>query len=201
LQPHCIYTGNVPLILSGQLGETVKKEVKLKGYHVSFLILNGQDYGSLQSRRRLFIVGLSDKIASGQLSEPPKIKCIVTFEELLEHQPIRKTISENRSKLIHACVAKHPEKIFWPVHTVNSDFRNGKAGHSHVPTLTRNSRGIYWVPGKIRTTVREMLRIQGVPDSFKFPDGLSYTSCSTIIGNGMCVYTSKALLKHIFSPR
>ena len=150
---------NVPLILSGEWGETVKKEVKLKGCHVSFLISNGQDYGSLQSRRRLFIVGLNDKIASGQLSEPPKIECIVTFEELLEHQPIRNTISENRSKLIHACVAKHPEKIFWSVHTVNSDFRNGKAGHKHVPTLTRNSRGIYWVPREIRTTVREMLRI------------------------------------------
>jgi len=46
--------------------------------------------------------------------------------------------------------------------------------------------------------VREELRLQEFPDTFKFPEGMSDTVCRQLIGNSMSVTVLKTLFEQIF---
>ncbi|MHB1687811.1 MAG: DNA cytosine methyltransferase [Ignavibacteriaceae bacterium] len=55
-----------------------------------------------------------------------------------------------------------------------------------------------------RISVREALRIQGVPDEYILPEGLSMTKKFKMIGNGVPVPLSHAVaeaLKNFISPQ
>jgi site-specific DNA-cytosine methylase len=64
--------------------------------------------------------------------------------------------------------------------------------------LTRRGGGAYWSGAHILSTVREELRLQGFPDSFRFPEGLSESACRGLSGNSMSVNVLRALFKQIF---
>ena len=64
---------NVPGLLSidkGNLFESIVKDFENLGYHVNFEILNSNDYGVLQTRKRLIVIGnLNHKVDFSQLKK------------------------------------------------------------------------------------------------------------------------------------
>lgn len=182
--------------------EAMKKRFEaLHSYHVTIFKLNARDYGSLQHRKRLYFVGIRQDVAQQPLLRviPLHGKQNQTFEkDIFEKQAIRRKMSPVRARFLHGCTKNIPYPVFMSLY----DTRRGCEVYKLPPCLTRRGVGLFWSgKGGIVTTVREQARLQGIPDTFKFPEGMSDTTCRQLIGNAMSVDTLRALfasiLKHI----
>ena len=65
------------------------------------------------------------------------------------------------------------------------------------PTLTRRGEGIYVSGRNIVLTLREEMRLQGIPEWFSFPEGISDRQASGLVGNSMSVDVLKALFREL----
>lgn len=187
-------------------GGNILKRIKrhllgLGDYHLSLLDLDSRDYGSLQRRRRLFFVGVRSDRAPGPLLDvfpttgrvpPPH-----SFQkDILEKNAQRRTLSPGRRRFFERCASERPFPIFM-------GFRNSRSCNfvSDVPPcLLRAQGGLYWSgKGGILTTTREDARLQGIPDSFEFPEHLPDTTRRELIGNAMSVHCLRALLSDLLA--
>lgn len=186
---------------NGKYFEIIKKKLEaLQSYHITIFKLNARDYGSIQNRKRLYFVGIR-----GDAAQQPLLQVVPvhgrnqTFEkDILEKQAIRRKLSPVRAQFLHGCTKNLPYPVFMSL----TDTRHGCQVTKLPPCLTRSGIGLFWSgKGGIVTTVREQARLQGIPDTFKFPEGMSETVCRQLIGNAMSVDTLRALfasiLKHI----
>lgn len=177
-----------------RLQQHLRKECQSR-YHLVSHVMNTKDYGLPQNRERVYIIGLRKDIAREPLSRPKPKKLKIKFEDIMEKQASRRTINPRMQQRYDACSKQLPlSSCFMPV----SILRMKCSGSSLPPTLSKEGRGIYWSRKKIMTTVREELRLQGFPDTFKFPEGMSHTVCRQLIGNSMSVNVLKALFKQVF---
>ena len=163
-------------------------------YHLVTHKMNTKDYGAPQNRERMYIIGLRNDIARKPLSCPKTKPLKIKFEDIMEKRAQRRAISPKMQQRYDKCSKQIPLSSFMPV----SILRMKCCGSPLPPCLTRRGEGIYWSKRNILTTVREELRLQGFPDTFKFPEGMSGTVCRQLIGNSMSVNVLKALFKQIF---
>ena len=164
-------------------------------YHLASHVMNTRDYGVPQNRERVYIVGLRRDVARKPLSLPKARPLTMKFEDIMEKRVPRRVISPKMRQQYDACAKRlHLLSVFMPV----SILRMKCTGSSIPPTLSKEGRGLYWSKEKILTTVREELRLQGFPDTFAFPEGMSDTVCRQLIGNSMSVNVLKALMNQIF---
>lgn len=140
-------------------------------YNVTYAVLNAADYGVPQTRRRLFIVGRAD--APAALPEPPHHRHI-TMGEALGWGEVQVQTREPAGDING-----------WPhlAGTVSLQRRNNNAPPVDVlafpsPTVTVSAFGVsQWniydtrgpEPVRIKPTVSDVAKIQGLPGSWTFP--------------------------------
>lgn len=171
-KPKAFILENVKQLVGHDQGKTLKvilDTLEGIGYHVRYSVLNALDFGLPQKRERVIIVGHRQNIL---FSFPSPIRPFKPLTEILEderHIDLKHFASDHirnkrRSKHISAY---HP-----------SIWHENKAGNicSYPFSCALRAGASYnylLVNGERRLTPREMLRLQGFPDSYMIavPDG------------------------------
>lgn len=201
LEPEYFVFENVVGILSSKKGEVIEtikeifqdeKNFLHGGYHLSINLVNANDYGVPQARKRVIILGSHHKIdfkelekktresLSGQLKE--RFRPGLTVRDAI-YDVMDRTDLPNNTPSVHKGVAvqrmhKIAAKQNWTVldediHSVHSGAYGRLDWDSPATTITTRfdtpSAGRYIHPVYDRTiTPREAARIQSFPDDFVF---------------------------------
>ena len=99
--PKIVIFENVKGILTHDKGETFKivlEEFKQLGYHIEYEVLNALDYGSVQRRKRLFLIASKEKL-SFFLKDIKRKTSTIHFEELLEDDVPEKYWIQQKSRM------------------------------------------------------------------------------------------------------
>ena len=146
---------------NGRTLEVILETLKGLGYHVFHKVLNALDYGLPQKRERVIIVGHKEPIG---FEFPEKQKNYTPLSEILEASADESFYLSDRIR--EKRQAAHQSKHF------PSIWHENKAGNiSSYPYSCALRAGASYnylvVNGERRLTPREMLRLQGFPDSYK----------------------------------
>lgn len=163
-RPSAFILENVKMLVGHKGGQTFKRIIKTLeslGYFVDYKILNALDYGLPQKRERIFTVGF---VKPMHFVWPSKITNRTTLTQILEKDIDVKFIASDYIKNKRA--EKH-RPIEFP-----SIWHENKAGHiSSYPyscaLRAGASHNYLLVNGERRLTPREMLRLQGFPDTYE----------------------------------
>ena len=202
-KPTAFFLENVKNLHGHDQGRTFKiilETLSELGYHVRHAVLNTMKYGNLpQNRERIYIVGFRDKDVATAFEFPQPVELTVRVTDLLE-----KSVADRyyySGKPLYPRLVKDVN-TFGTVYQWRRQYvRENKQGV--CPTLTANmGTGGHNVPiildnqGIRKLTPRECARLQGVPDTYKFPqisDALIYKQ----VGNSVSVPVIGAIAKQI----
>jgi len=171
-QPKAFLLENVRHLTTHDRGKTfqvILDRLEDLGYFVHYKILNGLNFGVPQKRERIIIVGFKEnypfKFPNNGLSKPKSITDILEPENKIEKKHF---ISDSFKKKLEKLL-KEQGKNYKKGITI---WHQNKSGNiSMLPyscALRANASYNYLlVNGKRRLTPREMLRLQGFPDTFK----------------------------------
>lgn len=164
-RPPAIVLENVKQLATHNKGQTLSRILEVLnslGYWTDYRILNALDFGLPQKRERIVIVAIKGSVKSFQW--PSAKKPMTYLSEILEKNPdSRHFVSERIKWSRHKA---HTPKV------TPSIWHENKSGNvsSHPYSCALRAGASYnylLVDGKRRLTPREMLRLQGFPDSFK----------------------------------
>ncbi|MDX2305581.1 MAG: DNA (cytosine-5-)-methyltransferase [Microscillaceae bacterium] len=190
-QPYAFLLENVKQLQSHDKGRTFKiilDKLKELGYFVHYTILNALDFGLPQKRERIIIVGYKDnlffKFPKSKGTHKPLSEILEPENEIAKKYYASKDIIEKRLNRL-----KNPP--FFP-----SVWHENKGGNISVLPFSCALRagGSYnylLVNGNRRLSEREMLRLQGFPESFKIV--VSYTAMRKLTGNSVAIPVIKAV--------
>lgn len=167
--------------------ETLRDEL---GYYVEYRVLNALDYGLPQKRERILIVGSDQPF---DMHWPDPVKNGKTLDDILEQDVPSKYYA---SKDIVAKRRKAHTSLYKP-----AIWHENKSGNiSSYPFSCALRAGASYnyllVDGERRLTPREMLRLQGFPDSFK----IVVSDCQTRkqAGNSVPIDMIEAVMGEFF---
>ncbi len=192
-RPRAFLLENVKTLRGHDKGRTLRKILKTLrglGYAVDCRVLNALDFGLPQRRERIWIAGFQDSSAMKRFKWPEGGVPMRALDDLLEKDvPARHYASshilERRSS---AEVELDGGTRIW---------HENKSGHiSAYPYSCALRAGASYnyllVDGERRLTPREMLRLQGFPDSFKIVCSEFQTRKQA--GNSLPVAVARAVL-------
>lgn len=194
-QPSMFVLENVKMLQNHDKGSTFKVIVttlKELGYNIHHKVLNALDFGLPQNRERIFIIGTR---ANCRIDLPLGDKPMRPLSDLLEQNvPSKyfasKTIQTNRKR---SYSAHHTEPMIW---------HENKSGNiSAYPYSCAMRAGASYnyllVDGKRRLTEREMLRLQGFPESYKIIG--TYSALRKQAGNSLPIPCAQAMITALFN--
>ena len=177
-------------------GGAVLKEVltglERLGYEHDWRILNALDFGLPQKRERTLIVGMLNGIDLLKWPEPRKDR--TPLADILEPDPDKRHFVSQQIKIKRQ--AMHKPKV------TPSIWHENKAGNlsSHPFSCALRAGASYnylLVNGERRLTPREMLRLQGFPESFEVLGNDSAIRKQT--GNAVPVPMVRAVVREVLS--
>jgi DNA (cytosine-5)-methyltransferase 1 len=164
-KPKAFVLENVKQLVGHDGGNTLKTIIhtleKDLGYYVSFAVLNALDYGLPQKRERVIIVGHREPVL---FNFPVPVRPFKPLSEVLERQVDEKHYASDYIIQKRKEAHKSAYKL--------SIWHENKAGNicSYPYSCALRAGASYnylLVNGERRLTPREMLRLQGFPDSYK----------------------------------
>ncbi len=184
-KPYAFMLENVKNLKSHDQGRTfttIINHLKALGYFVHHTVLNSLDFGIPQKRERTIIVGFIEDI---KFSFPKPTRTMRRLDEILESDSIidKKYFATDEIK------KKRLEKVR-PNPPVPSIWHENKSGNisalEYSCALRAGASYNYLlVNGIRRPTPRELLRLQGFPDTFKIV--VPYTQIRKQAGNSVTV--------------
>ncbi|MDR0357328.1 MAG: DNA cytosine methyltransferase [Clostridiales Family XIII bacterium] len=165
-RPSMFILENVKQLKTHDNGHTFRviiRSLECLGYDVYPAVLNALNYGLPQKRERTVIVGFSEKTPHFKFPEPiecGKLEDILEDDRLVDRKHfVSKAIREKRSE-------RHTSDIFPSIWHENVG--GNVTSHPFSCALRAGASHNYLlVNGKRRLTPREMLRLQGFPDTFE----------------------------------
>ena len=181
-------------------------------YAVTWRVVNTANYGLPQNRPRVYIIGLRRSALVGDISSfkwpRPDLTPCINLKAYLERdavrgQPTPGTVASGNIKRLKAMLAQKGINVSQTVCALDIFASQARAVVGKVPCLTRSRAGAggYWltsVNGLL--TTREMLRLQGLPDSFSDiarKAGIRDRQLRQMIGNAMSVNVLVRVLSKI----
>jgi DNA (cytosine-5)-methyltransferase 1 len=184
-KPKAFILENVKQLRGHNEGKTLQRILQTLqelGYHTDYKVLNALNFGLPQKRERIFIIGFrescnfiwaEDKIPMKPLSEilESEVPSFYYASERIQKNRIEKTLTKKQ----------YEELTIW---------HENKGGNiSAYPYSCALRAGASYnyllVNGKRRLTEREMLRLQGFPDSYKIV--CNYQATRKQVGNSVAV--------------
>lgn len=170
-QPKAFLLENVKQLTTHDNGRTFKiilKHLENLGYFVHYKVLNGLDFGVPQKRERIMIVGFKENYPFEFPKNGTETKTLSDILEPEDQIDKKHFLSDYFRKKVQRKLKEQGKKIITcPV--VIHENKGGNLGiHPFSTALRANGSYNYvTVNGERRLTPREMLRLQGYPDTFK----------------------------------
>ena len=169
-KPRAILLENVKQLVSHDKGRTLQiilEHLDLLGYHVKYRVLNALDFGLPQKRERVIIIGFRDQKLTEKWSfdfEPKAYNLASVLEDDSQVDSSLYASEMIREKRRNSVIGKD---VFYP-----SVWHENKSGNISVLNYscalrTGASYNYLLVNGVRRFTSRELLRLQGFPDTYK----------------------------------
>lgn len=191
-RPRAFVLENVKMLVGHRQGQTlgrIMESLRDIGYQASFRVLNALDFGLPQKRERVFIVGFLEPTnflwPQGGIEMKPLSKILES--DIPERYYASDAIVESRRQQ----QTKGVEPTIW---------HENKSGNvSKYPYSCALRAGASYnyllVDGERRLTEREMLRLQGFPDSFKITE--NYTTTRHQLGNSVAVPVVTSVVERV----
>lgn len=174
------------------------------GYEVSWRLINAWDYGVAQKRERVFIVGVRQDLGiKFEFPAPMEgdyrtrtLRSVI--EDLPEPLPEERNPQDGRYS---SQFLSRNRIVSWdsPAYTVLTSPRDASIHPGKEDFTMDNVRRYEVIPR--RFTVREVMRIQSIPDSYVLPEGITVGNQYKIIGNGIASrvawYIGKSLAEQL----
>lgn len=199
-QPKAFMLENVRNLTAHDGGRTIKiilEHLRQAGYHVHYKVLNALDFGVPQKRERIIIVGFRHNIpftfpAPLPISKRAHIKDILEPESDLDPKLfVKAAIRESR-------LARLKEPDFPKPYISHENVAGDVTPHSYSCALRAGASANYLlINDERRPSEREMLRIQGFPDTFKIV--VPYGKIRHQTGNSVAVPVIKAVAQQMIS--
>jgi len=190
-QPRAFMLENVKNLKSHNKGETFKvilEHLEALGYFVYHTVLNSLDFGVPQKRERTIIVGFKENILFSfpkPLAKTPDLINILEDENTVDKKYfVSDNIRNKRMKMV---------KPNYPVPSIWHENKSGNISALEYSCALRAGASYNYllVNGVRRPTARELLRLQGFPDTFKIV--VPYTQIRKQAGNSVSVPVIKAV--------
>lgn len=196
-RPKAFMLENVRNLIAHDNGNTfkvIKAHLEALGYHVYAKVLNALDYGVPQKRERIIIVGFLDNVFF-RFPDPLPLQYHKKLSDILEEVGVdskyyvRATIRDSRIMRL-----KNPN---YPRPYISHENKAGSVTpHPFSAALRAGASANYiLINDERRPTEREMLRLQGFPDSYKIV--VSYGKVKKQCGNSVAVPVIKAVAQEM----
>ena len=180
---------------NGNTFRVIKEHLEVLGYNVHAKVLNALDYGVPQKRERIIIVGFKDNVPF-KFPDPVPTEERKTLADILETDVdskyyVRDCIRDSRLERLK-------DKNYPRPYISHENMAGSITPHPYSSALRAGASANYiLVNDERRPTEREMLRIQGFPDSYKIvvPYGKVKKQC----GNSVAVPVIKAVAKSMIT--
>lgn len=168
---------------NGRTLDVILTTLKEIGYDVQYKVLNALDFGLPQKRERIFIVGWKNKLNFDWDFDKKDMQPLSKLldKKVDEYYYASDMIKERRASAVKAEQIKHKRPTIW--HENKSG--NISAYEYSCALRAGASYNYLLVNGERRLTEREMLRLQGFPDSFKIVH--KYSAVRRFAGNSLPV--------------
>jgi len=189
-QPKAFLLENVKQLVGHDNGRTFKiilEKLEKLGYFVHYKVLNGLKFGMPQKRERIIIVGFKENYPF-EFPLNSKGKQLTLTDILEPHDKVDKKyfLSDYFKKKLQQRLKEQNKRIaFAP--SIWHENKSGNIGiHPFSCALRANGSHNYLVVDGIRRlTSREMLRLQGFPDSYKII--VNYSQAKKQAGNAVVI--------------
>lgn len=195
-RPRAFMLENVRNLVAHDKGRTfriIKSHLEAVGYTVYAKVLNALDYGLPQKRERIIIVGFREPVF---FSFPPPMGERAGLATLLEKDvPEKYYVSERirNSRLMRLKEPNYPKPYI-----SHENMAGSVTPHPYCSALRAGASANYiLINDERRPTEREMLRLQGFPDSFKVV--VPYTQMKRQCGNSVPVPMIMAVARQMIN--
>lgn len=172
---------------------TIKRHLESLGYHVHTKVLNALDYGVPQKRERIFIVGFLDDVKF-KFPDPVPVEERKKLVDILETNVDRKYYV--RDEIRRSRLERLKDKNYPKPYISHENMAGSITPHPYSSALRAGASANYiLINDERRPTEREMLRIQGFPDTYKIV--LPYGKIKKQCGNSVAVPVIKAIAKEM----
>ena len=195
-RPRAFMLENVRNLTAHDGGNTfrvIREHLEALGYTVYTKVLNALDYGVPQKRERIIIVGFRE-FTMFQYPDPVPVSKRKTLADILEKDVDKKYYVKESIRDSRRARLKDPD---YPKPYISHENMAGSiTPHPYSAALRAGASANYiLINDERRPSPREMLRIQGFPDSFKIvvPYGKIRHQC----GNSVAVPVIKAVAEQM----
>lgn len=197
-KPKAFMLENVRNLTAHDKGNTfkvIRTHLEALGYTVYAKVLNALDYGVPQKRERIIIVGFKDNILFS-FPDPVPFSCRKTLKDILEVEVDEKYYVKDRIRESRLMRLKDPN---YPKPYISHENMAGSiTPHPYSSCLRAGASANYiLINDERRPTEREMLRIQGFPDTFKIV--VPYSQIKHQTGNSVAVPVIKAVANQMIN--
>ena len=180
---------------NGNTFRTIKEHLEALGYHVHAKVLNALDYGVPQKRERIFIVGFLDDVKF-EFPEPVPFEKRQTLTDILEANVDRKYYVKDAIRISR--LERLKDKNYPKPYISHENMAGSITPHPYSSALRAGASANYiLINDERRPTEREMLRIQGFPDTYKIV--LPYSKVKKQCGNSVAVPVIKAIATNMLT--
>lgn len=179
----------------GNTFRIMKEHLEALGYHVYAKVLNALDFGVPQKRERIFIVGFLDDV-NFTFPEPVPLEKRKTLADILEADVdakyfVRDAIRESR-------LARLKDRDYPKPYISHENMAGSITPHPYSSALRAGASANYiLINDERRPTEREMLRIQGFPDTYKIV--VPYSKVKHQCGNSVAVPVIQAVARQMLT--
>lgn len=178
---------------NGNTFRVIKEHLSALGYHVHTKVLNALDYGVPQNRERIFIVGFLDDVKF-EFPEPVPVDQRQTLSDILEKDVDRKYYVRDAIRISR--LERLKDNNYPKPYISHENMAGSITPHPYSSALRAGASANYiLINDERRPTEREMLRIQGFPDTYKIV--LPYGKVKKQCGNSVAVPVIKAIAKEM----
>lgn len=195
-RPPAFMLENVRNLTAHDKGKTfriIKEHLELLGYHVYSKVLNALDFGVPQKRERIIIVGFLDDVEFS-FPDPIADNDRKTLSDILESEVDNRYYV--RSEIKNSRIARLKNKNYPKPYISHENMAGSVTPHPYSSALRAGASANYiLINDERRPTEREMLRIQGFPDTYKIV--VPYSKVKKQCGNSVAVPVIEAVARQM----